>query len=254
MITALAIFALAFSGSFIFAGFETGLVSVNRLKVEHAESNGDKVARRFSSLLNQQSRVVATVLIGNNVALVGMESSFSSILGFFSDAVPPVAETLILAVVALIFCELLPKSLFRIYSFKMTHFFTNLIWALNLLFAPLTFIIEKISSIAGSDDGDRLVVAELTAVAAEGGRIQELDQVVPHLTETVLSAEGVSLRDFLADVEKLSLTGLKAAFMFTQGDFANVLFRPEVLFSDSVIEVDGSYYSSRSVLEKILYQ
>lgn len=253
MITALAIFALAFTGSFIFAGFETGLVSVNRLKVEHAESNGDRVARRFSSLLNQQSRVVATVLIGNNVALVGMESSFSTILQLFSDSVPPVVETIVLAVVALIFCELLPKSLFRIYSFKMTHFFTNLIWGLNWFFTPLTIIIDKISSAAGSDDSERVVVAELTAIAAEGGRIQELDQVVPHLTETILEAEGESLRVFLRGVEPLSTSDQNAQFRFHSDELASVLFKPELLFSDSIIEVDHSFYSSRVVWEKIIY-
>ncbi len=264
MITALLIFVTSFVASFIFAGFETGLVSVNRLKVDHAKSEGDPVAVRFSVLLDQQSRVVSTVLIGNNLALVGMQSSFAAILMLLFGNVSAVIETSVLTIIALIFCELLPKSLFRIYSYKMSYTFSTLIWGLNILFTPLTMIVDRLTSLVTneSDVDKRIAVAELKAIATEGERKQELGSMVPLLTESVFALEGLSLDEFLNGIEGASERDCSAftrsaLYQFHSTDPANKLFRSGILFSGGVISVKYEtgivHYSCKSLFESLIF-
>jgi putative hemolysin len=258
MIAALLLFLLSFVGSFIFAGFETGLVSINRLKVAHAASDNDHKAVQLLKLMSQQARVVSTVLVGNNIALVGMQSSFSALLLLFFT-VSPVLETTLLTVIALIFCELLPKSLFRIYSYKMTYFFTPFIGFLNALFLPLTIVIDWISSIGGKseDEPSEMLIAELTAIADEGGRKEELSLMIPELSKQLLPLESESVSEFLrqlslSSVNSDSVTG--SIVEISGGDSATKLLNPEFIFSGTLFSVEGrSVYRSEDLMKAILF-
>ncbi len=259
MILALVSFILSFIGSFIFAGFETGLVSINSLKVDHAQSEGDKKAGKLSLLLSQQARVVSTVLIGNNIALVIMQWSFAGILLSLFGTVLPIIETALLTIIALIFCELLPKSLFRIYSFKMTHFFSPFIWFLNLIFIPITVIIDWVSNLGQKNVqyDSQLVVSELTAIATEGGRNDELSSMIPLLAKSVLPIRNMDIIDFLENIPlvcKDKLIKTNDLFTFQSNDKAELLLTPEILFSNGYVSFnDESFYSCRSIFEKLVY-
>ncbi len=255
MIIAVILFSISFIGSFIFAGFETGLVSVNRLKVDHAISEGDKRAKLLQYLLDHQAQVISTVLIGNNIALVGMQSSFTALI---DSVVPSILIPTLLTVLALIFCELLPKSLFRIYSYKMTLFFTKLIRFLTLLFSPITFLISILSR-SGSGDELRgsIVKSELVSIATEGGRNRELNTMIPILAESIFKVESQSLYEFCKSLTPV-LYSERCDISYSGAEVVEQLLKAEILFSEVIIEVTSDdcvkYYSSTDIVEKLLYE
>ncbi len=255
MILAIILFSISFIGSFVFAGFETGLVSVNRLKVDHAKSEGDSNAKLLQYLLDHQAQVISTVLIGNNIALVGMQSSFTTLI---EPIVPSILIPTLLTVLALIFCELLPKSLFRIYSYKMTLFFTKLIRLLTFIFSPITFLFSLLSkSSSGDEIRGNIVKSELVSIATEGGRNRELNLMIPILAESIFKAEGESLRCFCE-----SLTPLESAeecdLSLKGSDKVEILLKCDLLFSEGVIEVvcedSADRYRVSVITEKLLYE
>ncbi len=199
----LVVFFLSFCGSFLFAGFETGFISWNRVKVEHRAAHGDWRAKLALWLGRNPAMVITTVLIGNNIALVGMSYSFSGFLKELFGVAPEVVVNATLTATALIFCELLPKSLFRIYSFRMTLFFLPLVTVFHLLFLPVSLLINLFTGAAR----ERVPRSEtLKAVAYEGGRHRHLSPFYARLVDAVFSMGADTIEELFADLVPLNYT------------------------------------------------
>ena len=61
---------LAFSFSAFFSGIETGIISLNRVALRRREEEGERNAVMLSKLLRKPERLLATVLVGNNLVNV----------------------------------------------------------------------------------------------------------------------------------------------------------------------------------------
>jgi len=122
----IAALVLCVAGAFFFAGSETGFVSWNPLKVSYRARQGSLAARWALYLMRRKGRVVAAVLVGNNVCIVGATLAFLYLFTRIDEAVGfdlsriPSPESWLLSPLLVVFGEMLPKSLYRIYSFKLT--------------------------------------------------------------------------------------------------------------------------------------
>jgi len=110
--------------SAFFSGMEIAFVSANKLKIELDAKQGSYPAKIIRNFLSRPKLFIATMLVGNNLALViyGIETGeLLSQLLFGTDAwenytQPYVAltlQTVISTAVILVTAEFLPKSLFR---------------------------------------------------------------------------------------------------------------------------------------------
>ena len=98
----------------LFAGSETGFVSVNKLKMQYLANNGDKKAGRVLKFINNPDKFLALTLIGTNISHV-IASTFSAL--WLKNSL---LATLILTPILLIFSEIIPKSVFREKANKIT--------------------------------------------------------------------------------------------------------------------------------------
>ncbi len=105
---------LMVGASAFFSGSETGLVSLNRIRLRGRVRSGHAGAARLSRILERQERALTAILIGNNITVVGSSSLATAFaeqkLGSAGPAVAMVVMTLIL----LVFGEMVPKAYFRI--------------------------------------------------------------------------------------------------------------------------------------------
>ena len=96
------------------AGTETGFLSVSRVRLLSLVRQGSKRARQLAKALRNMSRVVTTLLVGNNVAAVTV-STVSAVLSLRMFAASPLLQTawaLFVAAFMLFVGEYLPKLLF----------------------------------------------------------------------------------------------------------------------------------------------
>ena len=96
------------------AGVETGFLSVSRVRLLSLERQGSKRARQLARALRNMSRVVTTLLVGNNIAAVTV-STVSAMLALRMFASSPLSQTawsLFVAALMLFVGEYLPKLLF----------------------------------------------------------------------------------------------------------------------------------------------
>lgn len=144
--------------SALFSGIEIAFVSTNRLKIELKSAQGDRVGQLLSGFVKDSPKVITTILVGNNLALVlyGMfiakvlNALFLS-LGILDPVSSPfgalVLQTAVSTLVILIFGEYLPKAFFRLKAERiMFHpFTTRFLQFFYWMFRPIVFFIIKLS-------------------------------------------------------------------------------------------------------------
>ena len=97
-----------------FSGIETGLISINRLKLEKDARNSKK-KKQVLNFLENPDRMFGTILFGNNISIVIISSLSIYIFNSLKKANSITEEilTLTLAGLILVFAEIIPKAIFR---------------------------------------------------------------------------------------------------------------------------------------------
>ncbi len=172
-------FGLCLLVSFLYAGIEGGLLSLNRARLRSRAHQGDPGAVRLARLLAHPGRLLATVLLVTNfadvVALVLVTDAFVHGLGVRGYAVAGV----LMLPVYLLGLQLLPKSMFRRFPYRALVTLAGLLELTRRLLGPaLTagrWLLGRtlLPPLAAMEPGARsLFVAreEFKALAAEGER------------------------------------------------------------------------------------
>jgi len=180
----LALFALGVLLNAFFAGYETGFVSSNPIRIRHmAEVEGDKRAKKLLRYIEQPDRMITLVLVGTNLALI-----FGTIA--LTRAVDPTWSAIIATPAFLIFGEVMPKSMFRLHPNRFAVACMPLIRFFDSLLAPLVAPVTLLSSWmlpTKEDSSDtRLMVATpddirvLVDESADHGAIEPEEQEMIH--------------------------------------------------------------------------
>lgn len=144
--------------SAVFSGLEIAYITSDKVKIEMEAQSGAKINKILSNFIKNPSRFIATILIGNNLALViygiYMEKALTPFLEFtFANAfLILLIQTLISTLVILIFAEYLPKTFFKIlknkalafFAFPMYVFYWLSKWLVDFFLICAKFILKKI--------------------------------------------------------------------------------------------------------------
>jgi CBS domain containing-hemolysin-like protein len=101
--------------SFLFAGFENGVISINQLELE-SKAKKDKSAAKLLAMVRQPDKVLGTTLLGNNIVNILFASLATYVVDRYIVSFNARYTSLIVGAIVLIFCEVVPKTLFREYS------------------------------------------------------------------------------------------------------------------------------------------
>ena len=141
--------------SAFFSGMEIAFVSSNRVNLEIEKNQSGLIPKTLSIITQNPSRFIATMLIGNNFALV----IYGIFMGqFIFDNMPYInlaslnelsallIQTTISTFVILIAAEFIPKVIFQIYSNLFMKIFAIPAYFFYQLFYPITSLVTIISS------------------------------------------------------------------------------------------------------------
>ena len=118
------------------SGIESALLTVSRVRARHAASEGDRSALRLAALLENRNNLVQAAIAMNHVlALVAFISLAVALQHWMGEW--GIGLAVIIAVpVFLMGLELMPKSLFRNYPFRLLKRMLPLLSILNVLAMP----------------------------------------------------------------------------------------------------------------------
>lgn len=213
LIVLFGLLAICFAGAFFFAGTETGFVSWNPLKIGHLAGKGHLIAKWALYLMNHKDRLLLAVLIGNSICVVGASLVFVEIIDTIDNAIPfnlkaiPSPESWLLTPFVVLFCDMIPKSLFRIYSFKLTMRSVPVLYAVYLILLPFTWMVTSILNLFQKNRIQRdksfmtKVREEMVLVAAEGSKEGSLFESADIFIENILKLKDRTVSEVMVSFD-----------------------------------------------------
>lgn len=148
--TSLSTLLLWFSGlilaSAYFSSSETGMMSLNRYRMNHLKRQGHPGATRASKLLEKPDKLIGVILIGNNFVNFLAASVASSIAIIILGEPAPLITALILTLIVLVFAEVTPKTIAALYPEKIAYPSSIPLELLLKILYPVVWTINYISN------------------------------------------------------------------------------------------------------------
>ena len=155
MTSQLVVIVISIFFSAFFSGMEIAFISSNKIYLEIEKKQLGVFSFLLKKITKKPSKFIATMLLGNNVALViyGIYSG-QLILDLLFPYLNPLEsleflyifyQTLISTLVILITAEFLPKVLFQIYANNLLKFLSLPAYFFYVVLTPITFILNFIS-------------------------------------------------------------------------------------------------------------
>ncbi len=177
------LFFLGVALNALFAGYETGFVACNPIRVRHlAKKEKRGRAKALLAYLDRPERMITVVLIGTNLALIMGTVAITRQVG-------EVWATAIATPLFLIFGEVVPKSMFRLHPTRFALALLPVIRCFEVLFLPLVlplhFLSKKLLSSTKSSGRSAFMRSEedlrvLVDESADQGTIAPEEQEMIH--------------------------------------------------------------------------
>lgn len=209
-VSILILFLILFVLSAFFSGSEMAFLSCNKLKLRHRIDSGDPAAKIIHRYRKDPKRLLATILIGNNLTNVAITSIFTYLLSYYFNIRSELIITLTLAPLLIIFCEIIPKDLCRIKADDYIYRFAFVLRWLEGVLMPLSFSILRLMDVLNAmtfskvkrnplvtKDEFRYVVEE----SAQKGVLKEYEKRLVH---TILSLDNVTVGEVMTPLREFA--------------------------------------------------
>ena len=193
--------------SFLFAGIEAGLLSVDQVQLRQRAKQRGRGVRRLSRLLEHPGRILLTVLLITNVAdIFALLLATRSLVGSLGR-IGYVVVLLAAAPIYLFVLGVLPKSLFRRFPFRTLAALSGILETAVFVLSPVIGLGERLGQFflprAGSE-GARLFAAreELKQVAVQSEREGSLTATERAMIHNVVDFRNVKVGDVMTSLGK----------------------------------------------------
>ena len=141
--------------SAFFSSAETCLTTVNKMRLKSMADEGNKKAALVLKLISNQTKMLSSILIGNNIVNLSASSLATTFAinlakkSGFSNATSLItgAATGIITILVIIFGEILPKSIATMNADKMSLIYSKPIYTLTVILGPFAYIFDKFSKL-----------------------------------------------------------------------------------------------------------
>jgi CBS domain containing-hemolysin-like protein len=260
------IITLCFSA--FFAGMEIAFLASNKLRLELNKKQGLFSSRFISVFLAKPSQYIATVQIGNNIALVIYSLSMAIILEPLvqlftgSEFATLITQTVISTLIILITAEFVPKTLVRINPNLILTFLALPMIIIYYLLYPITFFVTWISdliikSITKSSDLEKVHNAVFNKVdldhlinesQSKNGEQYLDDETEIKLFQNALDFSFVKLRDCMVPRMEIAAMEVNSSVEDLRQKFIATGFSKILIYEDTIDNIIG-YVTSKELFK-----
>ena len=153
-------FIVLLLGGAYFAGAETSLASVNRIRIMSRADNGSKSAKRVLYILDHFDAALTTILIGNNIMHIGCASLTALVAVRLNwGSAGATATSLVTTLIVFLLAEMIPKTIakacnesFALFVAPSLRFLMRVLYPLNFVFTSLTNGIKKLFRVKDEEE------------------------------------------------------------------------------------------------------
>ena len=242
--------------SAFFSGFEIAYVSSNKVHVEILKKQEGVIANVLTKLTRKPSKLLATMLVGNNVALVVYGFEMGKVM---TVLLPPFFQnvlwhTIISTLIILITAEFMPKVFFQIYANQLLKVFAIPAYFFYLLFYPFSSFVMWISDfvlrIFFKTKGDYVRLSfskvELVDYISEqmenAPKKEEVDSEV-QMFQNALEFSGVKAREIMIPRTEIVAVELNESIENLIATFVSSGFSKILIYNENIDDILGYVHS-----------
>ena len=216
-------FLICLALSAFFSSAESAFIALPKLRLRYLVESGVKGAEKLAKAAEKPERVLATVLLGNNLVNVAA-ATLGTIMAVaaFGPVTGPIVATLGVTALILIFGEVIPKTFAVHHAQRLSLAYVNPLKIIELCLYPFVLVLDRIglgfTKMANVSEEQKKLVSEgeiLSAISAgESEGVVEQDEakilqkvfeftdrpvskiMIPR-TEIIWVAQGTTISDFL---------------------------------------------------------
>ncbi len=248
------VLVILLSCSAYFSATETAFTSYNRAKMKNEAEDGGKLAALVLKLSEKFEKLLATVLIGNNIVNI-VATSLSTVL-FVSliknGELAVTVSTIVMTLSVLIFGEITPKTVAKRSPERYAKKSARLLNGIIVLLTPLTAVFNIwqhfVIKIMHSEDGSGVTEDEIITVVEEAANGGEIDEQESELIKNVIKFSDLDVNDILTprvDVEAVEIgwDRQRIAEVFSATEFSRLPVYEENLDSIKGILYQKDFYN-----------
>ena len=242
--------------SAFFSGFEIAYVSSNKVHLEILKKQEGVIANVLTKLTRKPSKLLATMLVGNNVALVVYGFEMGKVM---TVLLPPFFQnvlwhTIISTLIILITAEFMPKVFFQIYANQLLKVFAIPAYFFYLLFYPFSSFVMWISDfvlrVFFKTKGDYVPLSfskvELVDYISEqmenAPKKEEVDSEV-QMFQNALEFSGVKAREIMIPRTEIVAVELNESIENLIATFVSSGFSKILIYNENIDDILGYVHS-----------
>lgn len=272
--------------SALFSSMETAFSSVNKIRLKHEASNGNKKAERALNIAENFDKALTSILVGNNIVNI-LSSSLGTVIFTKNFGAAGVAiSTAVMTVLVLIFGEIIPKSFAKQNAEKCALAFAGTLGAIMVILTPISAIFSQLqkalAKISKPDDSPNFTEDELKYIIEEIEDQGVLEEQESDLVRSALEFDDITVEQILVprvkvvaverneDIEKITEIFIRDRYtrlpvyeetvdnivgLINEKDFFALVTRPEGVPAgiEGIIQ-KALYVSEMKLISEVLYE
>lgn len=255
--------------SAFFSGMEIAYVSSNKIHIEIEKKQNDFLAKVLTKLTRKPSKFMATMLIGNNIALVIYGFFMGDVLmAWFLTLLPSssnlvtvaltdfslLTQTIISTIIILITAEFLPKVFFQIYSNTLLKFFAVpayvFYWFFGYISSFVMWVTDVILKNFFKTEGDTVQLAftkiELgNYISEQMESVEEHDEVDSEIQifQNALEFSEVKAREIMVPRTEIMAVELHESVKNLNAIFSETGYSKVLIYKETIDDILGYVHS-----------
>ena len=248
---------------------EIAYVSANKIHIEIEKKQSGLLSKLLAKITSRPSKFIATMLIGNNIALVVYGLYMGDfLLSWFSEFLPTkntlifylfnelslLTQTLISAIVILLTAEFLPKVFFQIYANKLLKLFALPAYLCYLLFSVFSNFVIWITDVVlktfFKSEGDEVQLAfskvELGNYISEQMESVEAHDIIDseiQIFQNALEFSEVKSREVMVPRTELSAVEIHDSVLTLNESFTQTGHSKIIVYKSTIDDILGYVHS-----------
>ncbi len=244
--------------SAFFSGIEIAFVSANKFHIEVENKKGNFAYQIISYLVQNPSRFIAAMLVGNNIALVIYGIFMPQVLAPFISVDNPylllLYNTVLSTLLILVFAEFLPKAIFNSHSNRLLEVFALPSGLFYFLFFPVVslmigvsnFVMKYILKAKEDEEQKAFNKVDLDNYIRERTDTIDQDEEVDHeiqIFRNALEFGDVKAREFMVPRTEVVAMDVNSTVAELRTEFIDSSLSKILIYKESIDNIIGYVHS-----------
>ncbi|MCL4496942.1 MAG: hemolysin family protein [Deltaproteobacteria bacterium] len=227
-----------------FAGSEIGIISFDKIKVKHKETQGNKLAKFLLKMTKRPESTFSTSLIGNSVAYTTASILATAIIYRYARSYTPFIVAVILTPIMVIFGEIIPKMIYRRHANSLMLKSIPLLAAFGVIFFPINIIFMAFSKFLNvifksKSKNVFLTKDELIKVLTISGNIEELKEYDKKIIKRIFDFRDKTAKDIMIPLINVVAVDEKASVKTARQILVESNYSRIPVYKDRIDNISG---------------